>query len=66
MGRKISQSDDINTGFSNLMIIFHRTTTDADGANQHTVLINNRHTAGKSNQTLVGMLDTVKRPSGLR
>jgi hypothetical protein len=48
------------------MVVLDNAAAHTDGADEHAVLIDDGHAAGKGDQTVIGMLDALKRLAGLR
>lgn len=49
---QIANTNNLNTGFGDRVVVLDCTAADADGADEHSLLIDDRQTTGKSNETV--------------
>ena len=63
---QLGHSDRFRSSLCDKMIVFDRTATDANRTNHHTIVVDDRHAAGKRNQSIVGVFNSVQRATGLR
>ena len=66
MRRQVADADNLDAGLRHRVIVLDGRAADADGANQHAVLVHDRQSAGERDQPFVRMLDRVERLTGLR
>src|SRR6478609_3307154 len=66
MRGQLGQANDLDACLGYRMVVLDRAAAHPDGADQHAVLIDDGHAAGEGDQTVVGVLDAVKRLAGLR